>query len=236
MQNGLVAYGDDSDSGDEADSKTGTKLKAKADSTAELRIPRKPQIVIKKPKTSQRPKGHVNIEATQSGSSSTPVTSTSESSTFTPLEETLADPEPDDVQRIRTLLRPPPVPGLDDWGIPPEVPTEESVTDPALESKLKQFHELKSLPNPKHFNDTLMSNRSFRNPHLYAQLVEFVDIDERTTNFPKSVWDPDLVRYSEWDADRIGLKIVYNLFPSSHSSASGVPENTFRTTVPAIEG
>ncbi|EMD35273.1 hypothetical protein CERSUDRAFT_85284 [Gelatoporia subvermispora B] len=47
-----------------------------------------------------------------------------------------------------------------------------------------------------------MSNRSFRNPHLYAKLVEFVDVDERTTNFPKHVWDPEDVR-EEWFADRI---------------------------------
>ncbi|KAE9398529.1 HCNGP-domain-containing protein, partial [Gymnopus androsaceus JB14] len=114
-------------------------------------------------------------------------------------------PESDDVhpERIRLLLRPPPIPGLDDWGIPPEVTPEGSTCDPALEAKLKQFHELKSLPSPKHFNDTLMSNRSFRNPHLYAQLVDFVDIDERSTNFPKEIWDPDLVRYGEWDAEKI---------------------------------
>jgi len=83
------------------------------------------------------------------------------------------------------------------------VTPEESTCDPALEAKLKQFHELKSLPVPKHFNDTLMSNRSFRNPHLYAQLVDFVDIDERSTNFPKEIWDPEQVRYGEWDAEKI---------------------------------
>lgn len=49
---------------------------------------------------------------------------------------------------------------------------------------LNKFHTLKRDPhNPKHFNDSLMSNRSFRNPHLYAKLVEFVDVDERASNF-----------------------------------------------------
>ncbi len=48
-----------------------------------------------------------------------------------------------------------------------------------------------------------MSNRSFRNPHLYAKLVEFVDVDERATNFSKEIWDPDAVR-DEWFADKIG--------------------------------
>ena len=48
-----------------------------------------------------------------------------------------------------------------------------------------------------------MMNRSFRNPHLYAKLVEFVDVDEKATNFPRDVWDPTDVR-EEWFADKIG--------------------------------
>jgi hypothetical protein len=47
-----------------------------------------------------------------------------------------------------------------------------------------------------------MSNRSFRNPHLYAKLVEFADVDERTTNFPKEIWDPHDVQ-EEWFADQL---------------------------------
>ena len=47
-----------------------------------------------------------------------------------------------------------------------------------------------------------MSNRAFRNPHLYTKLVEFVDVDERTTNFPKHIWDPTDMK-EEWYADRI---------------------------------
>lgn len=106
----------------------------------------------------------------------------------------------DELTRIRALLRPPPIPGVDDWGIPPE-PSGQCDSD--IEAKLAQFHTLKRDPaNPKHFNDSLMSNRSFRNPHLYTKLVEFVDVDERTTNFPKDIWDPDDVK-EEWFADRI---------------------------------
>jgi hypothetical protein len=59
-----------------------------------------------------------------------------------------------------------------------------------------------------HFNDSLMSNRSFRNPHLYAKLVEFVDINETATNFPKEVWDPFDVK-EEWYADRIGKRLPF---------------------------
>ena len=67
-----------------------------------------------------------------------------------------------------------------------------------------QFHTLKNDPHaPKHFNDSLMMNRSFRNPHLYAKLVEFVDVDEKASNFPRDIWNPDEMR-EEWFADKIG--------------------------------
>ena len=73
-----------------------------------------------------------------------------------------------------------------------------------LQAKLMDFHALKNdLNAPKHFNDSLMMNRTFRNPHLYAKLVEFVDVDEKATNFPRDVWDPTDMP-EEWFADKIG--------------------------------
>jgi HCNGP-like protein len=48
-----------------------------------------------------------------------------------------------------------------------------------------------------------MSNKAFRNPHIYAKLVEFVGVDETGTKFPKHIWDPFDVR-PEWYADEIG--------------------------------
>lgn len=111
-----------------------------------------------------------------------------------------SSPDVNEIARLREFLRPLPIPGLVDWGIPPEPTTQY---DPTIDAKLAQFHMLKRDPeNPKHFNDSLMSNRSFRNPHLYAKLVEFVDVDERTTNFPPSIWDPHDVE-PEWFADKI---------------------------------
>ncbi|KAI0716329.1 HCNGP-like protein-domain-containing protein, partial [Earliella scabrosa] len=106
----------------------------------------------------------------------------------------------DESTRVRQLLRPPPIPGLSDWGIPPE-PTEPC--DESIKAKISNFLALKRDPhNPRHFNDSLMANRAFRNPHLYTKLVEFVDVDERTTNFPQHIWDPLDVK-EEWYADRI---------------------------------
>ena len=79
-----------------------------------------------------------------------------------------------------------------------------------FQAKLLHFHTLKNDPNaPKHFNDSLMMNRSFRNPHLYAKLVEFADVDEKATNFPRDVWDPNDMR-EEWFAEGIGEDCEYD--------------------------
>lgn len=48
-----------------------------------------------------------------------------------------------------------------------------------------------------------MQNKAFRNPHIYAKLVEFVSVDETGSNFPKDLWDPFDVR-DEWYAETIG--------------------------------
>jgi len=104
----------------------------------------------------------------------------------------------DELSLIRELLRPPPIPGLQDWGIQPE-PSEPCSQE--LQTKLGRFHSLKRDQN-RHFNDSLMSNRAFRNPHIYAKLVEFVDVKETATNFPKEIWDPFDVR-EEWYADQL---------------------------------
>lgn len=88
-----------------------------------------------------------------------------------------------------------------------------------IQAKLAQFSALKRDPvNPKHFNDSLMSNRSFRNPHLYTKLVEFVDVDERSTNFPRDMWDPNDVK-KDWFADQVGMSDFY-CSPESRSCHS----------------
>ncbi|KAF9456006.1 HCNGP-like protein-domain-containing protein [Collybia nuda] len=115
-------------------------------------------------------------------------------------QQTASEEPQDEMIRLRAILCPPPIPGVEDWGIPP--PSTEPC-DPVIEAKLAQFLKIKRDPdNPKHFNESLMANRSFRNPHLYAKLVEFVDVDERTTNFPRHIWNPDDIK-PEWFADRI---------------------------------
>jgi len=156
--------------------------------------------------------------------SSPPAAQAEASSSSTLSEDRSSDLPSSELTKIRELLRPPPISGVVDWGIP-AASTEPC--DPAIEvlgssfilfvfltnapqAKLAQFHALKRDPHqPKHFNDSLMSNRSFRNPHLYAKLVEFVDVDERTTNFPKEIWDPHDVQ-ENWFADKIGPSTFYH--------------------------
>ncbi|KAJ6591727.1 HCNGP-like protein-domain-containing protein [Mycena vulgaris] len=203
MLHGLVAYDDDSDedkapspsksSGRTHDIKPKTSLNVSSDSR---KLP-KSQIIIRRPaaQLKSHPRAVISDEVLDpsekreeaQASTSTAVASSSH-----------ADPQ-DELTRIRALLRPAPIPGEDDWGIPPEPTTP---CDPAIQTKLAQFHDLKRGAPPKHFNDSLMANRTFRNPHLYAQLVEFVAVDERTTNFPPALWDPAAVD-ATWYADRI---------------------------------
>ncbi|CAE6477449.1 unnamed protein product [Rhizoctonia solani] len=114
------------------------------------------------------------------------------------LEPNAATPtSTDDLTQIRTLLRPAPIPGVDNFGIPP--PSEDPV-DTELAAKISKFLALKK--QGTHFNDILMKNKSFNNPHIYAKLVDFVEVDETGTNFPKSMWDPHNIQ-PEWYADEI---------------------------------
>lgn len=117
-------------------------------------------------------------------------------------------------RRLRALLHPPPIAGLEDWGIPPAA--DPANCDPTLAAQLAEFARLKcgstgddgqSIQVPRHFNDSLMGSRAFRNPHLYARLVDFVDVDECTSNFPRNIWDPHDVR-PEWFAESIGVSCL----------------------------
>ncbi|KAI0300171.1 HCNGP-like protein-domain-containing protein [Multifurca ochricompacta] len=210
---GLVSYdGDDSQSDSEKsfnEYKTGIPptfsendndplLKFGRDASTEA-TSSKSQIIIRRPAHSKpHPRPRLIEDAEPPSLSATQAVAPSSS---TSSDDKSSDLSSNELTGIRDLLRPPPIHGVLDWGI--SAPSTDPC-DPAIEGKLAQFHALKRDPEqPKHFNDSLMSNRSFRNPHLYAKLVEFVDVDERTTNFPTEIWDPHDVR-EDWFADKIG--------------------------------
>ena len=160
-------------------------------------------------------------------------TSPSASTSRVPEDARTVDDSLDEAAQLRQLVLPRPVPGLLDFGIPS---APEGEPDPALavcafpvpillaasytlQAKLANFRSLKQSQN-RHFNDALMSNRAFRNPHLYATLVEFVDVDERATAFPKDVWDPTDV-HADWFSDRLGARTLL-LYGVDHALAGAL--------------
>ena len=43
-------------------------------------------------------------------------------------------------------------------------------------------------------NENIKQKKSFRNPSIYQKLIDFLDIDEGGSNFPKDVFDPKRFR------------------------------------------
>ncbi|KAG0273276.1 hypothetical protein BGZ95_010913 [Linnemannia exigua] len=83
---------------------------------------------------------------------------------------------------MRALLRPKPIPGVENFGIPP---TPESEVNPGVQAKIEQFYTVKKTRG-MHFNESLMKNKNFRNPRIYQTLVEAAGLNEIGTNFTKS--------------------------------------------------
>ncbi|WFD41186.1 uncharacterized protein MJAP1_004181 [Malassezia japonica] len=81
---------------------------------------------------------------------------------------------------IPTAFRPPArgADGDPEWGLGEEV---AHGADETLTLKLAHFHKLKE--QGTHFNATLARNRSFHNPHIYAKLVKWADLDETGSNY-----------------------------------------------------
>ncbi|EGG00613.1 uncharacterized protein MELLADRAFT_67653 [Melampsora larici-populina 98AG31] len=63
-----------------------------------------------------------------------------------------------------------------------------SKIDITLVSKLEKFKSLRD--QGIYFNDNLVKNKSYRNPHIYTKLVQFVDVEETGSNFSPDIWDP----------------------------------------------
>ncbi|BGP55411.1 hypothetical protein JCM8202_003738 [Rhodotorula sphaerocarpa] len=75
---------------------------------------------------------------------------------------------------------------LAEFGVPP---ISTGPCSPSVQAKLANFHNLR-LSRGLHFNDSLHASKAFRNPRIYAKLVEFVDVHESGTNWDPEVWDP----------------------------------------------
>ncbi|CAO3617620.1 unnamed protein product [Cunninghamella echinulata] len=86
---------------------------------------------------------------------------------------------------LKNLLTPKTIDGIDNWSILPEPNT---ACDSERQEKIEHFLSLRKSGHC--LNEHLQRNKSFRNPRIYAKLVEFVDIDEIGSNFPKDQFDP----------------------------------------------
>ncbi|KAJ9097418.1 hypothetical protein QFC19_006788 [Naganishia cerealis] len=67
---------------------------------------------------------------------------------------------------FKAISRPPNVPGVEAWGIPP--PTSEKPSA-SLQAKVSNFLKLK-LEQDRHINTTLLASTAFANPHIYSKL------------------------------------------------------------------
>ncbi|GAA5840325.1 hypothetical protein JCM3766R1_001458 [Sporobolomyces carnicolor] len=112
---------------------------------------------------------------------------------------------------------------LSRFGIPP-IPT--GPCNPAVEAKLSNFESLRQTRG-LHFNDSLSNSKAFRNPRIYAKLVEFMDVDETGSCFDRNVWnskeigrDASASRLAELQKLRSEAKQAQVGQPSSRSSIS----------------
>ncbi|KAF8068923.1 hypothetical protein FPV67DRAFT_1097217 [Lyophyllum atratum] len=103
----------------------------------------------------------------------------------------------DELARIRALIQPPPIPGVEDWGIPP---ASTEPPDRANATKLAQFHALKRDPTtPKHFNDSLMSNWPEATRQNEAEIIQKalkIDSDITKGHLPNLITSNDLGYYT----------------------------------------
>lgn len=76
-------------------------------------------------------------------------------------------------------------------GLPngPALPPEpEMPVDPELQAKMEKWTQLRN--SGTSFNRALMNNAAFRNPGIMGKLIEFLDLDEYGSNYPKEEHDP----------------------------------------------
>lgn len=112
--------------------------------------------------------------------------------------------EIDDLELLQdlSLLGPPPQPAAERegssrpqpyWGIsserfkfftahPHQSDQAPIQVNPTVQANVERYHQLKH--QGLHFNQVLLQNRSFKNPHVYSHLVDLLDIDETRSNLP----------------------------------------------------
>ncbi|KAF9109524.1 hypothetical protein BGX27_007516 [Mortierella sp. AM989] len=139
---------------------------------------------------------------------------------------------------MKALLRPKPIPGVENFGIPP---SPDGEVNPDVQAKMEQFHHVK-VTRGIHFNQSLMKNKNFRNPHVYASLVEFVALNEIGSNFEKSEffdfegYGPESYASGLADAQKQALEKIAQQQAAARSQLQFVPGSTTTTTTTSAVG
>ncbi|KAH9451040.1 hypothetical protein MJO28_009482 [Puccinia striiformis f. sp. tritici] len=60
--------------------------------------------------------------------------------------------------------------------------------DPDLIKKIDRFKSLQE--QGIYFNDNLIASKSYRNPNIHPKLVEFLNVNQNSTNFDLKYWNP----------------------------------------------
>ncbi|KAI9137641.1 HCNGP-like protein-domain-containing protein [Paraphysoderma sedebokerense] len=93
------------------------------------------------------------------------------------------------------------VPGLENYGIP-ESPGKE--VDVGLIEQLQHYLILKA--SGISFNTSLLSNKSFKNPHIYQKLIKMLSLNEHGSNFVEERLDLEALKEKkEAFADELGV-------------------------------
>ncbi|KAJ1977908.1 hypothetical protein H4R34_003404 [Dimargaris verticillata] len=110
----------------------------------------------------------------------------------------LTSPEPSaaPLTQRQQLLCPPAIPDVEEWGIPSEPP---GAADPDVQARFNQWQAM--MADGADFNTQLFGNKSFRNPHLCAKFIEFLELDEFGSNFSTTVFDPHALSRAQYLED-----------------------------------
>ena len=60
-------------------------------------------------------------------------------------------------------------------------------------------------------NENIKQKKSFRNPSIYQKLIDFLDIDEGGSNFPKDVFDPKRFREDKKNDYIVSFFLIFDL-------------------------
>lgn len=161
------------------------------------------QIIIKRPAhIKTHPRSRQVNDLNESADAATTLSLSSQASTSSYALDSIQDTT-DELSRIRAMLRPPPIPGVPDWGIP----TASSVpSDPDIEASSFPVHE-------ESISLSICCRRSFPDFLLWSEIPSTQSIS--TTHWCRIVlFEIHICMLSSWNSSTLtsGLRIFHHLY------------------------